>query len=199
MAVPLKIFWLSLCAPLKFRFTDRIWLNLVLFCIFVEAKGPKRPKVSARGCRQTLAFSIRTSDFLPLPPRPTTRRRNRRGKRRWRDKRRMWIGACGDTGEWGALFIGTRTGPFTGGAARTTARAVRVLVRARAPDARVLVRAHTPDAPQVPRARAPARTPAQCPHSRTRVPTRTRADKRRWLRDRKYDGRCTRLGSSRQE
>ena len=151
-----------------------------------------------RYCRQTLAFSIRTSEF-PLPPRPTTKRRDRRGKRRRGDKRWVWIGAYCDPGEWGALFIGTRTGPITGRAASSTARAVRLLVRARTPDARVLGSARTPNAPRVPHARAPTRTPAQYSHGRTRVPTRTRGDKGRWRRKRKYDGRCTRLGSSRKE
>ena len=147
-----------------------------MYC-FVEAKTPK---ASSRGGRQTLVFSIRTSEFPP--PRPTTKLRDRRGKRRRRDKRRV----RSDFGEWGAFFIGTRTGCITGGAARSTARAVRVLVRAR-----------TPDAPRVPHALAPTRTPAQCSHGRTRVPTRTRGHKR-WRRE-QHDGRCTRLGSSRQQ
>ena len=45
MAVPLEKFWLSLCAPLKFQVTDRLWLELILiskeFClqVYIEDSG----------------------------------------------------------------------------------------------------------------------------------------------------------------
>lgn len=122
--------------------------------IWIEA--PK-PRTSARGCRQSLGFAIRT--WSPLTTSRTQsydRRRGRRRRRRGAGRRREQVGPCRD----GALLVARSDWPAIGGAARSPARAVRLLVGAGAPDA-----------PRVLRSRAPTRTHSGPPHHRTRLVT----------------------------